>query len=139
MKTRQCNILIAEDNPGHQRLTQYALKKSRAPVRCAVVRDGQEILDYLTGRPPFEDRAAFPVPDLILLDLNLPKRDGREVLRLIKADPALAGIPVVVLSTSDREEDIRYAMEMGAADYISKSTGFDVYTSRISEVTRHVR
>jgi len=137
--TRHCNILIVEDNPGHERLTRYALKKSRIRVVCSVVKDGQEVLDYLRGHPPFGDRATHPVPDLILLDLNLPKRDGREVLGIIMADPAFRNIPVVVLSTSDREEDIRNAMEMGAAEYISKSTGFDVYTKKISEVIKHVR
>jgi CheY-like chemotaxis protein len=139
VNTRRCNILLAEDNPGHQRLTLHALKKCRVPVECAVVRDGQEILDYLRRRPPFEDRTVHPDPDLILLDLNLPKRDGREVLGIIKGDPALRETPVVVLSTSDREEDVRYAMETGAAEYISKSTGFDIYSEKISEVIKHVR
>jgi CheY-like chemotaxis protein len=139
VNTRQCTILIAEDNLGHERLTLYALKKCRVEVVCAIVRDGQEVLDYLRRSPPFGDRSAYPDPDLILLDLNLPKRDGREVLRILKADPALRHIPVVVLSTSDRDEDIRYAMDTGAAEYISKSTGFDVYTQQISEVVKHVR
>jgi len=139
VNSRRYNILLAEDNLGHQRLTLHALKKIPVPVACSVVRDGQEILDYLRGSPPFGDRTVYPDPDLILLDLNLPKRDGREVLGIIKGDPALNGIPVVVLSTSDREEDIRYAMETGAAGYISKSAGFDAYTAQISEVMKHVR
>jgi len=139
VETRTHHILIVEDNLGHQRLTEYALKGSTTPVRCTVVRDGQEILDYLERRPPFGDRSAYPDADLILLDLNLPKRDGREVLRVIKSDPRFAGIPVVVLSTSDREEDVRFAIDAGAVEYISKSAGFDVYTRKISEVARHVR
>lgn len=128
------DILIAEDNPGHQRLTEYALKKSPVPVRCHVARDGQEVLDYLRRKPPFEREENAPRPDLILLDFNLPKRDGREVLKLLKEDPLLREIPVIVVSTSDREEDIRYAMETGAAEYISKSKGFDLYSEEIRRV-----
>ena len=139
METRLFNILIAEDNLGHQRLTEYALRKNRVPVRCAIVRDGQEVLDYLFRKAPYDDEARCPRPDLILLDLNLPKRDGREVLGIIRADPSLRSIPVVIVSTSDREEDIRYALGSGARAYISKSRGFDRYSDEISEVIKYVQ
>jgi len=139
LETPPFNILIAEDNPGHQRLTEYALKRNPVPVRCTVVRDGQEVMDYLHHRPPYDDGGAHPRPDLILLDLNLPRRDGREVLRLLKGDPALREIPVVIVSTSDREEDIRTAMESGADGYISKSKGFDRYSDEIARVTTYSR
>ena len=138
METRLFNILIAEDNLGHQRLTEYALRKNRVPVRCTVVRDGQEVLDYLFRTGPYDDDARAPRPDLILLDLNLPKRDGREVLGIIREDPSLRDIPVVIVSTSDRVEDIRYALERGARAYISKSKGFDRYSDEISEVLKYV-
>jgi CheY-like chemotaxis protein len=137
VESRPFNILLAEDNLGHQRLTEYALRKNRVPILCTVVRDGQEVLDYLLRRPPYEDEARFPRPDLILLDLNLPKRDGREVLGIIGSDPSLRSIPVVIVSTSDREEDVRLALGSGARAYISKSKGFDRFTDEISEVVKY--
>ena len=77
------------------------------------------------------------MPDLILMDLNLPKRDGREVLRTIKNDSKLSHLPVVIVSTSDREEDVRFAFATGAAAYISKSKGFDTYNEEISNVAQY--
>jgi CheY-like chemotaxis protein len=139
VESRLIDILIAEDNLGHQRLTEYALRKNRLPVRCTVVRDGQEVLDYLFRKPPFDDAGRSPRPDLILLDLNLPKRDGREVLRIISRDPSLGAIPVVIVSTSDREEDVHFALGNGARAYISKSRGFDTFTDEIGGVMRYVR
>src|SRR5262249_31482308 len=132
-------ILLVEDNLAHQRITEYALKQSGVPVRVSVVHDGQEALDYLGRSGDFADEARFPFPDLILLDLNLPKRDGREVLRLIKSDPELCDIPIVVVSTSDREEDVAYAFKMGAVDYVSKSSGFDKFNEQIAGIHRFAR
>ena len=91
------------------------------------------------GSGPRGRRFKSARPDLILLDLNLPKRDGREVLGIIRADPSLRSIPVVIVSTSDREEDIRYALGSGARAYISKSRGFDRYSDEISEVIKYVQ
>ena len=139
MDRRPFNILVAEDNLGHQRLTEYALRRNPVPVRPIVVRDGQEVLDYLHHRPPYGDVEKFPRPDLILLDLNLPKRDGREVLSLIKENPALCDIPVIIVSTSDREEDVRHALQTGAVAYISKSKGFDRYSDEIAGVAAYIR
>ena len=134
MNSPRINILIVEDNLSHQKITEYALRRSNAPLRINVVRDGQEVLDYLFRSPGFEDAERFPTPDLILLDLNLPKRDGREVLRIIKEDIGLRDIPVVIVSTSDREEDITYALRTGAIGYISKSSGFDKYNEQLATV-----
>ena len=108
-------------------------------ARYFFARDGQEVLDYLYRRDGYTDPEQFPWPDLILLDLNLPKRDGREVLKIVKSDPALKEIPVVIVSTSDREEDIRYAFDNGAAAYISKAGGFDRFFQELPSVVRHVR
>ena len=77
------------------------------------------------------------MPDIILLDLNLPKRDGREVLKVIKDDPALKNIPVVIVSTSDREEDITYAFQTGAVGYISKSSGFDKFNEELANIDKY--
>ena len=79
------------------------------------------------------------MPDLILLDLNLPKRDGREVLKIIKSDSVLTGIPVVIVSTSNREEDIQYALQMGAVSYISKSSGFDQLHEALGGIVKFTR
>jgi CheY-like chemotaxis protein len=132
-------ILIVEDNLSHQKITEYVLRKNSIPARCYVVRDGQEVLDYLYRRGEFADPERFPRPNLILLDLNLPKRDGREVLKLIKEDPGLKEIPVVIVSTSDREEDIAYAFQTGAVAYISKSSGFDKFYRELGAVSQYAR
>jgi CheY-like chemotaxis protein len=132
-------ILLVEDNLSHQKITEYAFRHSVVSVRLFIVRDGQEVLDYLYRIGPFEDASLSPTPDLILLDLNLPKRDGREVLRMIKSDPLLKELPVAIVSTSDREEDIQYAFRTGAVAYISKSSGFDRYTADIAKVTQYAR
>jgi len=133
------NILIVEDNPSHLTLTEHVLRRNNVEAKVFVVRDGQEVLDYLYRRELYMNPGASPTPDLILLDLNLPKRDGREVLKVLKNDPALKDIPVVIVSTSDREEDVSYAFENGAAAYISKSIGFERFTREISEVSRYAR
>ena len=131
------NILIVEDNLAHLKLTQYVLKRNNVKGRILVVRDGQEALDYLFRRGSFDDPSKYPSPDLILLDLNLPKRDGKEVLKILKDDPVLRDIPIVIVSTADREEDISYALQTGAAAYISKATGFDRFNIELAGVTKY--
>jgi two-component system response regulator len=132
-------ILLVEDNLAHQRITEYALKQGGVAIQVSVVHDGQQALDYLGRQEAYADETRFPVPDLILLDLNLPKRDGREVLRVIKTDPGLREIPVVIVSTSDREEDVSYAFKMGAVAYISKSSGFDKFNEQIAGIHKYAR
>ncbi len=138
MEPAQINILIVEDNLEHQKITEYILKRNKIPAKCFIVRDGQEFLDYLYRKRVYADAEKYPLPDLILLDLNLPKRDGREVLKLIKADQSLSSIPVVIVSTSDREEDVHYAFNIGAVAYISKSSGFDKFMSELGTVMKFV-
>jgi len=132
-------ILLVEDNLAHQKITEYVLKRNNVKANIFVVRDGQEALDFLFHKNSYADFSTFPTPDLILLDLNLPKRDGREVLMVIKSDPALKDIPVVIVSTSDREEDVNYAFQNGVAAYISKSKGFDKYTVELVDVAKYAR
>ena len=139
MNSPRINILIVEDNLNHQKITEYALRRSKVPLRINVVRDGQEVIDYLFRSEEYQDAERFPVPDLILLDLNLPKRDGREVLKMIKADSLLMEIPVVIVSTSDREEDVNFAFQTGAVGYISKSSGFDKYNEQLAAVHTFAR
>lgn len=110
-------ILLVEDNIGDIRLTQEVLKEAKVTNRLSVVRDGVEALAFLRREGAHADVIR---PDLILLDLNLPRKDGREVLQEIKADPALRRIPVVVLTTSEAEEDILRSYDLHANCYISK-------------------
>ncbi len=127
-------ILLVEDNFEHLRLTKYILRHNNVLGEVYVVRDGQEAIDYLQNKNQFADPVANPRPDLILLDLNIPRINGREVLRLIKSDPVLKSISVVVLSSSDREEDVTYSYEYGAAAYISKSAGFELLNEALSSL-----
>lgn len=110
-------ILLVEDNPGDVRLTQEALKEGEIPNNLSVVGDGEEAIAFLRKEPPYEDA---PRPEIILLDLNLPRKDGREVLSEIKADEDLRSIPVVILTTSEAEQDIRRTYDLHANCYITK-------------------
>ena len=128
------NILLVEDNYEHLRLTKYILEHNNVPGQVYVVRDGQEAVDYLYQRNKFSDALLNPRPNLVLLDLNIPRINGREVLKIMKSDDKLKDIPVVVVSSSEREEDVSYAHEVGAAAYISKSGGFEQLTQALGSV-----
>jgi CheY-like chemotaxis protein len=114
---RPIEILMVEDNPGDVRLTREALKGGKVLNQLHVVEDGVAALDFLYRRPPHHDAIR---PDLILLDLNLPKMDGRQVLATIKSDDSLKLIPVVVLTTSQAEEDVLRAYRLSANCYVTK-------------------
>jgi CheY-like chemotaxis protein len=126
------DILLVEDSPTDVLLTREALDAAPRPVRLNVAEDGQEALDYLHQRGAY---AGTPRPDLIVLDLNLPRRDGREVLRDLKNDPELRVIPVIVLSTSTADEDIAHAYNLHANCYIAKPLDF----SQFEAVVRSMR
>lgn len=119
-------ILLVEDNPGDVRLTREALKDGRVENPMDVVKDGVEALAYLRGEGAW---AGTPLPDLILLDLNLPRMDGREVLAAIKADPRLMAIPVVVLTTSEAEQDILRSYHLHANCFITKPVNFEQFSA----------
>jgi len=122
---RTIEILLVEDNPGDARLTLEALKDAKISNRIQVARDGVEALAILRREGPHAGAAR---PDLILLDLNLPKMDGRELLREIKADTSLRRIPVVVLTTSSAEEDIISSYDLHANCYITKPVDLEQFT-----------
>jgi len=121
---RPIEILLIEDNPGDARLTQEALREGRVSNRLSEVRDGVEAMAFVRREPPYTDA---PRPDLILLDLNLPRKDGREVLAELKADPRLRLIPVVVLTTSEAEQDILRTYELHGNCYITKPVDLDKF------------
>ena len=124
-------ILLVEDNPGDVRLTLEALKEAKVQNRLHVVGDGVEAMAYLRIEGAFADA---PKPDLILLDLNLPKKDGREVLVEIKNDPVLCSIPVVILTTSHAEKDLVQAYESHANCYITKPVDFQQFLAIIKSI-----
>jgi CheY-like chemotaxis protein len=124
MTTRKpVSILMAEDDPDDQLLVKRAFASANLTTDLRFVNDGEELLAYL-HQPTGHSEATSPRPVLILLDLNMPKKDGREALKEIKADPGLRHIPVIVLTTSNREEDISHSYAMGASSYIVKPVDF---------------
>ena len=123
-KSRPINLLLIEDNPGDVRLTQEAFKEGKLTYQMDVVMDGVEAIHFLRRRPPYDNAAT---PDIILLDLNLPKKDGREVLAEIKADENLRRIPVIVLTTSNAEQDILKSYDLHVNCYINKPVDFDKF------------
>jgi len=118
-------ILMADDDEDDRLLTQDALAESRVLNELHFVEDGVELLEYLERKGKFVDKSISPRPGLILLDLNMPRMDGREALQAIKAHPNLKGIPVVILTTSKQEEDMVKGYNLGAASYITKPVTFD--------------
>jgi len=124
MNEREIEILLVEDNPGDARLTTEALKEARVRNKLTHIADGFEALAFLRQQGKY---AGVQRPDLILLDLNLPRKDGREVLAEIKADDRLKRIPVVILTTSQAEEDILKAYNLNANCYVSKPVDLDQF------------
>lgn len=118
-------ILMADDDADDCLLTKRAMERSRVINELRIVADGEELMDYLLLRGQYTDPAIAPRPSIILLDLNMPRKDGREALQEIKAHPTLHRIPVVVLTTSKAEEDIFRSYDLGANSYITKPVTFD--------------
>jgi len=124
-------ILLIEDNPGDVRLTQEAFKEGRKNVNLDVVMDGVEAINYLYKKAPYQQKKS---PDLILLDLNLPKMDGREVLEKVKSDDNLRRIPVIVLTTSDADQDILKSYNLHVNCYLNKPVDFDKFFDIIQKI-----
>lgn len=129
MRKRVIDIMLVEDNPADARLTQEAMQESGAPIQLHHVWDGEQALTFLRGEGEY---ANAPRPDIILLDLNMPRLDGRGVLREIKRDPALMTIPVVVLTTSEAEEDILKSYELHANCYVQKPVDLEKFMTILS-------
>src|SRR3982751_3797434 len=122
---RPITILLADDDADDRMLARDALKESRLANDLRYVENGEELMDYLLRRGAYADPAVSPTPGLILLDLNMPRKDGREALREIKSDPRLRHIPVVVLTTSKAEEDIYRTYDLGVNSFITKPVTFE--------------
>ena len=125
-------ILMADDDPDDRQLTREAFEEARLANDLRFVEDGVELLDYLHRRGKFADPATSPRPGLILLDLNMPRKDGREALQELKADPRFRGIRVVIMTTSKAEEDVVRSYDLSAASYITKPVTFE----RLVEVVK---
>lgn len=125
LKARPITILMADDDDDDRMMTQDALAESRVLNDFKFVEDGVELMEYLRREGRFADKDLSPRPSLILLDLNMPRMDGREALRLLKDDPNLRSIPVVILTTSKQEEDKVRGYNSGAASYITKPVTFE--------------
>jgi CheY-like chemotaxis protein len=128
---RPVEILLVEDNPGDVRLTQEALKEAKVHNNLSVVGDGVEAMAFLRHQGSY---ASAPRPDIVLLDLNLPKKDGRQVLAEVKSDPDLLRIPVVILTTSKAEEDILKTYDLHANCFITKPVDFEQFIKVVQSI-----
>lgn len=124
-------ILLVEDNPGDIRLTTEALKDSKIRNTLEVVQDGNEALDYLNKRGKYKD---VTIPDLVLLDLDLPNTTGREVLKIVKQDPKLKRIPLVILTVSQSDQDVLNAYDMQANAYVTKPIDLEQFVKVIQSI-----
>lgn len=129
--THEIEILLVEDNPGDIVLTQEALREGKIRNRLSIAKDGVEAMAFLRREGEFADA---PRPDLILLDLNMPRKNGSEVLREVKSDPELKTIPVVILTTSDAEQDVLKAYQFNANCYITKPVEFDRFVKVVQTI-----
>ena len=124
-------ILLVEDNPGDVLLTREALAEAKVTNELSVARDGEEAMRFLRQEG---EHAEAPRPDVILLDLNLPRKDGREVLEEVKADPALKRIPIIVLTTSAAEQDILQTYDLHANSYVTKPLDVDEFLAAVRKI-----
>ena len=131
---QEVEILLVEDNPNDAEMALRALKKNNLSNKVLIVKDGEEALDYLYSRGKFAAKNLNCRPKIILLDLKLPKVDGKEVLRAIKSDPEKKTIPVIVLTSSQEESDIFESYQLGVNSYIVKPVDFDKFVDAVREI-----
>lgn len=131
------NILLVEDSPLDMEIIQEAFKLIGSKNRLFLTKDGEEALDFIYRRGKYQDTSLAPVPDLIVLDIRMPKVDGLEVLKVIKSDKNLKKIPVLILTVSDRDTDIRTAYEYGANSYIVKPMEFSGFTNILTKLEEY--
>jgi CheY-like chemotaxis protein len=139
MKTegKMITILLADDDPDDRQLTRDAFAENRLVNMLHTVEDGEELMEYLRRQGRYADQKNAPLPGLILLDLNMPRKDGREALKEIKADPELRRIPIVVLTTSKAEEDILRTYDLGVNSYVTKPVTFKSLVELIKVLGRY--
>jgi len=131
------NILLIEDTEADIKIAQRAFTKSSQPANLVVVQNGQEAMKYLRREDPFCDQNRYPGPDLILLDINMPKMNGFEFLETIKKDSTLCSIPVIVLTTSKDEAEIKQCYSLGAASFISKPVTYEEFLDFVDAFNKY--
>jgi CheY-like chemotaxis protein len=136
-KGRPITILMADDDPDDRMFVQEAFEEARLANELHFVEDGEQLIDYLYRQGQYANLDSSPLPGLILLDLNMPKKDGREVLKEIKVDPNLRRIPVVILTTSRAEEDILRTYDLGANSFIIKPVTFESLVKLMKILARY--
>jgi CheY-like chemotaxis protein len=134
---KKITVLIAEDDEDDRLLIEEALEENNLLNNLYFVENGEELMDYLYHRGAYTDQSLFPRPNIILLDLNMPKKDGREALKEIKEDPYLKSIPIIVLTTSKAEEDILKSYDLGVNSFISKPVNFDSLVNIMETFSRY--
>lgn len=134
MKGKPVDILLVEDNEDHIELTLRALKNNNLINDIHVVKDGQEALDFVYHQGKYEDTEKYPRPGLILLDIHLPKMNGFEVLETLKKDPDVKSIPIIMLTTSSRDEEIAKSYAGGANSYVTKPVDFEEFVKKIKDM-----
>lgn len=137
MTLQHFTILHVEDDPNDVLLVERAIKKANSPAVLRAVADGEMALAYLKGENSFADREQYPLPDLILLDLKMPRKSGLEVLSWIRQQPELKRLLVVVFTSSKHDQDINRAYELGANSYLVKPVGFDSLLETIKQIHRY--
>lgn len=136
-RARPVVILMADDDADDRELTREAFQQSRLANDLRFVEDGEELMDYLYRRGRYADPATSPRPSILLLDLNMPRKDGREALREIKNDPAFRGIRVIIMTTSKAEEDIVRTYDLTATSYITKPVTFEGLVEVVAALGRY--
>lgn len=134
MSEKIVNILLVEDNPDDIKITERALERGKVLNKLYVVRDGQEALDFLYHKGDYSDPQKAPRPGLILLDINLPKLNGIDVLKKVKSDEKLRRIPIIMLTVSKRDEDVVRSYDLGVNSYIVKPVEFDKFVETIKNI-----
>ena len=132
LNDKPIDILFAEDNEADIKITLRAFAKGKIKNNIFIVRDGQEALDFVYHRGPYQNQQKYPRPDLILLDINMPKVDGFEVLKKLKSDAQTDFIPVIMLTSSKNEQDVLKSFKGGAASYIQKPVTFEEFTQVVN-------
>jgi two-component system response regulator len=132
LRAEDIEILLVEDNSADAELTLHALRKNAHVNRIHVVRDGEQALNFLFCKQPYEERAGQPLPQLILLDLKLPKVDGLSVLRTLKEDRRTRWMPVIVLTSSKEDSDLTASYDLGANSYIQKPVDFELFRETVN-------
>jgi len=133
-ESRRGIVLLVDDDLGDQELTRRAFRHDSLNVELKTVDDGEQALDYLYRRGPFSNATESPRPDLILLDLNMPRKNGREVLEALRDDEDLSRIPVVVLTTSQQDTDIAKSYGLGCNSYIQKPVDLSQFTTSVRQI-----